>query len=113
MRPSLRGDAPCIPLDRATRPASGRWAADRNVNVQWLLAFIQETDEKDSGVIDALRPALEEAVGKPQSLKARLEALQEQRPDSRVPTVEESAGLSQDVRAAQGLPGLRVLPTRL
>jgi hypothetical protein len=46
-----------------------------------------------------VRPALEEAVGKQRTLKAKLDALQEQRPDTRVPTVEEILGLSQDVRA--------------
>jgi hypothetical protein len=60
---------------------------------------IQETDDKDPAVLDAVRPALEEAVGKQRALKARLDALQERRPDSRAPTVEEILGLSQDVKA--------------
>jgi hypothetical protein len=70
-----------------------------DVNVHRLLTFIQETDGKDPAVLDAVRPALEEAVGKPRTLKSKLAALQEQRPDGRAPTVEEIVGLSQDVKA--------------
>ena len=66
--------------------------------VERFLAFIEATKVNDPS-LDVVRGSLTEAVTRQRDLKAKLAALQEHRPETRAPTVEELVNLAQDVHA--------------
>ena len=75
-----------------------REAAQVDRKVERLLAFIEATEANDP-TLDVVRAGLTEAVTRQREVKAKLAALQEQRPETRPPTVAELVSLAQDVRA--------------
>ena len=62
------------------------------------MSFIESTKANDPS-LDVVRAGLTEAVTRQRELKAKLAALQEHRPETRPPTVDELVHLAQDVYA--------------